>query len=70
MKQHTVLGPVRTAMGTPHEMMAMPASQFRDALVADCTKAVWLLPQTKQMPPPLQGVSHAYTPTGFKGRLP
>ena len=70
MKQHTVLGPVRAAMGTPHEMMAMPAGQFRDALVADRTKAILPLPQTKQMPPPLQVVSHAYTQTGFKVRLP
>jgi hypothetical protein len=69
MKQHTVLGPVCAAMGTPHEMMAMPACQFRDALVADRTKAVLLLPQPQQMPLPLQVVSHTYAQTGFKVRL-
>jgi hypothetical protein len=44
MAQHTVLGAVRAAMGTPHELLAVPAGPLREALVPDHTEAVWLLP--------------------------
>ena len=44
MEQYAVLCPVRTTVCTPHEMMAMPAGQLRDTLMADRTEAVLLLP--------------------------
>src|SRR5262245_9836564 len=57
-------------MRTPHQMMAVPARQVGDALMADPTKTVLLLPQMKQIPSTLQIASHTNALTGFKIGLP
>src|SRR5215813_2095353 len=65
MKQHTVFHTVRTAMRAPHQVMAMPSSQLRDALLTDRTEAVLLLPQANQVSPSPQVVRHTHAQTGF-----
>ena len=70
MEQYAVFGMVRAAVCAPYQMMAMPASQLREALLADRTAAVLLLPQTKQIPSALQIVCHTYAQPGFKVRFP
>src|SRR5262245_2632547 len=51
-------------------MMAVPAGQLCEALMADRTAAVLLLPQTKQIPSAMQIVSHTHAQPSFKVGLP
>jgi hypothetical protein len=51
-------------------MMAMPAAQVRDALMADDTETVLFLPKTQQKPPALEMSSHSHALPGFKVWLP
>ena len=57
MQQDPVLSAIRTTMRPPHQVMAMPARQLGDALVADHTPSVLLLPQAKEIPATLEVVS-------------
>ena len=57
-------------MRPPHEVMALPAGQLGETLVADGAEAVLLLPQAKDLPLSLQLLSHTDAQSGFKVRLP
>ena len=70
MEQYAVFSVVRAAVCAPHYMMAVPAGQLCEALLADRTAAVLLLPQTKQIPSAMQIVSHTHAQPGFKVGLP
>jgi hypothetical protein len=70
MKQHAVFGTVGTAMRAPHKMMAMPAGQWRDALLTDRTEAVWRLPQATQVASSPQVARHTHAQTGGAVWLP
>ena len=45
MEQDPVVRPVCTAVCPPHQMMAMPACQLGDTLLADGTQALLVLPE-------------------------
>ena len=70
MEQDPILRPVRTTMRPPHEVMALPAGQLGETLVADHAEAVLFLPQAKDLPSSLQMLSHTDAQTSFKVRLP
>jgi hypothetical protein len=70
MEPYAVFSMVRAAVCAPHEMLAMPAGQLREALMADRTAAVLLLPPTKQRPSAMQIVRPTYAQPGCKVGLP
>lgn len=47
MEKNTVFGVVRAAIGSPNDVMVMPARQLGDFLVADRTQAVLFFPEAK-----------------------
>ena len=47
MEQDPVVRPVCTAVGPPHDMMAMPACQLCDPLLADGTPPLLFLPEAQ-----------------------
>ena len=44
MEEHTVVGRVVAAMGSPNDMMVVPAGEFGDFLVADGAKTILFFP--------------------------
>jgi hypothetical protein len=50
MQEHTVFSAVVTAVHAPHNVVVMPASEFRDLLLADRADSVLLPPEVKQGP--------------------
>src|ERR1700686_247198 len=49
MEKHSVVRGISAAMGSPNDMVIMPAREFGDFLVADGTDAVLFLPETQQL---------------------
>jgi hypothetical protein len=47
MEQDPVVRPVCTAVCPPYDMMAMPACQLCDTLLADGTQALLFLPEVQ-----------------------
>jgi hypothetical protein len=49
VEEHTVVDRLVAAMGSPNDMMVVPAGEFGDFLVANRAETVLFLPQVKQL---------------------
>src|SRR4051812_13485094 len=70
MEQAPVVRPVCTAVCPPHAMMAMPAGQLCETLLADGTQARRFLPEAQSLASPLQLPGHTDTRTRCTRGLP
>ena len=70
MHQHLIFCVITTAFGPPYDVMAVPAGDFSDMLLAYWTDAVLGLPQVKEFVFVSKVVFHLHFETAFKIHFP
>jgi len=70
MEQYSVFCAVWSPLGSPQDVMAMPSRDPGDLLVTDSTKAILLLPEVAEPPPPFEPGFHLHVEAFFKLRFP
>ncbi len=70
MKQYPVFRGIAAAVGSLHEVMAMPARELGDLLSADRAESILLPPKVQQLFSALEVVGHFDTESVFKVHLP